>query len=165
MTPEQALAIRESLHGANPATLAAIAEKAMGDCLDGDCRNVVLKGALMRANDFVATQVAGHFGEGKRLALGVGTGARTGLLRGLGGDFWGRLFTLVPAISGLAIGLASKDPSTKAAGMTILSHTSATEAGIETFNGGTVLRAHMMAPNPPPPKVPPVNPAPGGSGQ
>jgi hypothetical protein len=142
MNASDRLAIDKQLSTLDVDNLFPVASAALAQCSDLECQNDVLQSALHRTS----LQIPKKVGEGARFALGLGAGATTGLVRGALGDLWGRVATLVPLVSGLTLGIASKDASYKAAGYAIALGTSAAEGGIEAYELGQILRAKMLTP-------------------
>ncbi len=153
--PDAALMMRiqESMAGLKAPELAQTAQTALANCADAECRSMVLQQALTYAQTLIPHQV----GEGTRLVLGVPTGFAVGLIRGIFGPIWGRVFTLIPAVAGGALGVFAKDASTKAAGYSVLSHSAAGEAAVEGYDLGMIFAAKMRSKvTPPKPQAAPA---------
>jgi hypothetical protein len=136
------LRLDQQLATLNVAELRTVGAAKIAECADLQCQQDVLSSAITA----VSLQIPKHVGEGTRMAIGVGGGFVTGLIRGAGGDFWGRILSAPLPVIGLAAGLISKEASIKAAGYSLLLGTSAGEAGIEAYDLGQILRAKMKAP-------------------
>jgi len=134
------MAIHQKLTGMNPDSLVLVAMDALGKCDDLACQQEVRAAGMSSMRKLIPTNV----GEGGRTAAATGAGFATGLIRGLFGPLWGRVATLAPAAVGLTVGLASKDAGAKAIGFSVLSGTTAGEAGIEGHDIGAILRAKLM---------------------
>jgi hypothetical protein len=140
MQASERIHIEQQLANLKPNELATVASAALAQCKDLECQQDVLTQALHHAGQLMPT----HVGDLGRVMIATGTGALVGIVRGSFGDLWGRVAAAAPVLVGLTFGLASKDASMKAAGISIVSGSAAGEAAIEAYDLGQILRAKMQ---------------------